>query len=184
MKRFITIAVAVFLAGCCLWRKSPYDHMENWIIREDAVRQFAVSADIIYLPGSLYTNVAAVADMSAYVRSEVGRGKFNGLARVFSPLVANQEDLEKAIDWFFCHRDSDRPFVFIGEGAGGALLKAYEESDQKGLKKAGLIASFYTEDSYEGFVKEWMVHEIRDAITMRRYREHWGREMPKSALGK
>ena len=184
MKRCVTIAVAAFLAGCCLWRKSPYDHMDNWIMREDAVRQFAVSADVIYLPGSLYTNVAVVAEMSAYARSEVGRGKFNGLARVFSPLVANYEDLEKALDWYFCHRDSNRLFVFIGEGAGGKLLKAYEESDQEDLKKAGLIASFYTENSYEGFVKDWMVHAIRDAVTMWRYREHWGREMPNGALGK
>ena len=63
-------------------------------------------------------------------------------------------------------------------------MKAYEESDQEDLKKAGLIASFYTENSYEGFVKDWMVHAIRDAVTMWRYREHWGREMPKGALGK
>ena len=184
MKCWIAIAVAALLAGCCCWRKSPYDHTENWIMREDAVRPFAVGADIIYLPGSLYTNVAEVSEMVAYARSEVGRGKFNGLARVFSPLVANHEDLEKALDWYFCRNDNNRPFVFIGEGAGGELLKAYEESNSEDLKEAGLIASFYTENSYDGFVKEWMVSAIRDAITMRRYREHWGREMPKGALGK
>lgn len=181
MRRFAAIAAAALLAGC---RTSPYDHIENWVIREDATRQFAIEADVIYLQGTLYTNVAAVAEIAAYSRNEVGKGRFSGLARVFSPLVACAEDLEKAMDWYFWHSDSGRPFVFIGEGEGGALLKAYEESNSEDLKKKGLVASFYTEISREGFVKDWMVRAVHDAVARRRYRMQWGREMPEGALGK
>jgi hypothetical protein len=86
------------------------------------------------------------------------------------------------MDWYFWHSDSGRPFVFIGEGEGGALLKAYEESNSDDLKEKGLVASFYTEVSNEGFVKDWMVREVRDAVSRRRYRMQWGREMPDSML--
>ena len=179
MRRLAAIAAAAILAGC---RTSPYDHIENWVVREDATRQFAIEADVIYLQGTLYTNVTAVAGMATYARSEVCKGRFSGLARVFSPLVANAEDLENALDWYFGHRNSDRPFAFIGEGEGGALLKAYEESNSDYLREKGLVASFYTEVSNEGFVKDWMVREVRDAVSRRRYRMQWGREMPDGML--
>ena len=74
------------------------------MIREDAVRQFSVYADVIYLPSALYTNVANLAEMATYALDEVGRGRFNGVARVFSPLVANADDVENAVDWYFSLR--------------------------------------------------------------------------------
>lgn len=182
--REMKILAAVFaaallaLAGC---RTSPYDYAENWVVREDAVRQFSVGADVFYLQGGLYTNISALAEMSSYARSEVGNGKFTGVARVFSPLVANAGDLEMALEWFFDIRSSGRPFVFIGEGEGGALLKAYEERNSEELKENGLLASYYTENSHEGFVKSWIVREVRDAVAARRYREQWGREISTGA---
>ena len=48
----------------------------------------------------------------------------------------------------------------------------------------GLLASFYTENSHEGFVKDWLVRAVRDAVAARRYREQWGRDMPAGASGK
>jgi len=176
----IFAAALIALAGC---RSSPYDYMENWAMREDAVRQFSVGADMIYLQGVLYTNVSAVAGITAYVRSEVGKGKFTGVARVFAPLVACEEDLDRALEWYF-DNCGDRWFVFVGEGAGGALLKAYEERRSDELREMGLLASFYTENSHEGFVKDWMVRAVRDAVAARRYREQWGRDMPAEASGK
>ena len=184
MKRLAVIAVAALLAGCCLWRKSPYDYLENWLIREDAVRQFSVYADVIYLQSALYTNVANLAEMATYALDEVGRGRFNGVARVFSPLVANADDVENAVDWYFSLRHGVRPFVFIGEGEGGALLKAYEEENAERLKSKGLIMSFYTESSHEGFVSDGMVRMVREAVTRWRYREQWGREAPGTEPGR
>ena len=178
MKRLSAIAIAALLAGCCLWRKSAYDYLENWLIREDAVRQFSVGADVIYLQGALYTNVANISEMTTYALDEVGRGRFSGVARVFSPLVANAEDVENAVEWYFGLRHGRRPFVFIGEGEGGALLKAYEEENAEKLKEKGLLVSFYTESSREGFVKDYMVRAVREAVTRWRYREQWGREAP------
>ena len=175
----IFAAALLALAGC---RSSPYDYMENWAMREDAVRSFSVGADLIYLQGVLYTNVSAVAGITAYVRSEVGKGRFTGVARVFSPLVEREEDLAMALDWYFDNCGGGRPFFFVGEGAGGAMLKAYEESNSDYLKGKGLVASFYTEVSNEGFVKDWMVREVRDAVSRRRYRMQWGREMPDGML--
>ena len=179
----IAVAAAVaLLAGC---RHSPYDYAENWLIREEAVRPFAVQADVIYLQGFLYTNIAALAEMNSYANSEVGRGRFNGVARVFSPLVAGSDDLELAMEWYFSHGHSgNRPFVFIGEGECGALLKEYEEANSEGLKQKGLVLSCYTENSHEGFVKDWIVRDVRDALTRRRYRDQWGRDMPSNMIGR
>jgi len=177
----IFAAALVAIAGCQL---SPYDYAENWVMREDAVRPFSVGADVIYLQGELYTNISAVAEITAYVRNEVGKGKFQGIARVFSPLVASAEDLDMALEWYFDHCGGHRPFVFIGEGACGALLKQYEEQRSEELKEMGLIASFYTESSHEGFVKDPLVRAVRDMVAARRYREQWGRDLLAASPGK
>ena len=178
------VLATAFLAGCCLL-SSPYDYAENWLVREDATRQFAVPTDIIYMQGVLYTNVADVAKMSAYAQGEIGKGRFGGLARVFAPLVANAEDVEMALTWYLRHHHGrNRPFFFIGEGACGALLKQYEEQNEEDLRDEGFVASFYTEKSHEGFVTAEMVREIRHALARSRYREQWGREMPSGMLGK
>jgi len=177
----IFAAALVAIAGC---RSSPYDYMENWAMREDAVRPFSVGADVIYLQGMPYTNISAVAGITAYVRNEVGKGKFHGIARVFSPLVACKEDLDMALEWYFDHCGGSCPFVFIGEGECGALLKQYEEERSEELKEMGLLTSFYTENSHDGFVKDAMVRAVRDALAARRYREQWGRDIPSAAPGK
>lgn len=182
MKGFaIAIAAAALLSGC--WTKSPYDYVENWLIREDPARPFAIYSDLIYVQGDLYLDMKALPAMTSYAKSEVGHGRFNGVARVFSPMIANKEDLEDAMDWYFSHHhEKNRPFSFIGEGEGGAILKAYEEENSDWLKKKGLIKSYYTETAKKGFVNDSMVREIRNEIIRARYRAQWGREMPADML--
>jgi len=172
-------AVAFALIVGCRSTKSPYDHLENWLIREDPTRPFAVPSDIIYIQDVLYADMSMVSAMSSYAKDAVGKGKFNGVARVFSPLVATPADVELAVKWYFDnHHTGRRPFVFIGEGRGGALLKAYEKENAEQLEKKGLVARFYTEKPYEAFVSEDVVREIRDTVARARYRAQWGREMP------
>ena len=85
--------------------------------------------------------------------------------------------------WYFkYHHKKNRFFIFIGEGEGGRLLKAYEENDAKGLKKKGLVASFYTDNHRKGFVTPEMVEEIRKALTRARFKRIWGKEMPEEML--
>ena len=177
VKRIAAVAVAaVGIAGC---KSSPYDYYENWLMREDAIRPFAVPADIIYVQSDLYTHMAMLPTMYSYVNSEVGNRKFYGLARIFAPLVATQEDMDNALKWYFgrCH-ESGRPFVFIGEGEGGRLLRTFEERYQVPLKEQGLVASFYTEDARKGFVTEDMVRSIKIAIAQKKFRAAWEKDMP------
>jgi len=167
---------ALFLAGCS---SSPYDYSENWLFREDATRPFSVPSDLIYVQGVPYTNVNAIVKMNSYTQAEVGNGRFGGLSRVFAPLVANSDDLELALKWYFSHQhESGRPFVFIGEGECGAMLRQYEERNAEDLRDKGLLLSFYTEASQTGFVTDKTVREVRRAIARHRYREQWGRDMP------
>ena len=116
--------------------------------------------------------------MSVYAKSEVGNGRFTGLARVFAPLIVSEKDLDRALSWYFrYHHSRKRPFVFIGEGKGGALLQAYEEKNANFLKAAGLLKSFYTDEARRGFVTAEMVKEIKVALARARYKTVWGREM-------
>ena len=182
MNKSPLLLASILLAGC-LSSKSPYDNLENWLIREDPVRPFSIAADIIYVQNDLYVDMNNVAAMYSYAKDAVGNGKFDGLARVFSPLVAMPEDVEKAVKWYLDkHHTGKRPFVFIGEGVGGALLKAYEEENEVWLLKRGLVAKFYTEKPYKGFVSEDMLREIRNAVAIARYRAQWGRDMPADML--
>ena len=182
MKRNAFLVAAAFVCGCASV-KSPYDRIDSWLIREDAVRPFFVAADLLYVQGDLYVEMGMVSKMNTYAKDAVGNGRFAGVARVFSPLVANAEDIELAVKWYFDHHhDGKRPFVFIGEGEGGALLKAYQERNAERLAKKGLVASYYAEEAHPGFVTDEMIREIRNEVARARYREHWGREMPEGML--
>lgn len=184
MKRLaIALAVPALVAGC-LSAKSPYDYAENWLMREGAVRTFTVGSDLIYVQDRLYLSMNDIPFMSAHAMSEVGNGRFRGIARVFSPLVSCEEDLAKALDWYLSrHHGGNRPFSFIGEGRGGAFLKAYEQKNAEFLRKKGLIASYYCDEAREGFVTDEMVREIKTAVLRVRYRAQWGRDMPDGMLG-
>jgi len=179
---FYVLAAGMLAAGCAS-APSPYQYLENWLIREDPVRRFTSHADLIYLQNDLYVDMQMLSAMNLHAKAEVGNGRFNGVARVFSPLVATREDLEMAFDWYFKHyHDEGWPFVFIGEGVGGALLCEYEANHAEELREKGLIASYYTDSSASGFVTDDMVNEIKDAIMRVRYRNQWGREMPEGML--
>ena len=60
MKRLSLLMLVglVVLAGCM--STSPYDYLENWLIREDPVRTFVIPSDLIYVQGDLYTKAANV----------------------------------------------------------------------------------------------------------------------------
>ena len=182
MKRLSSaILLASALAGCTF--TSPYDYAENWLIREDPIRTFVVPSDVFYVQDSLYRNVAHVPLMHTYAQTEVGNGRFQGIARVFSPLIATPDDLEKALDWYFkYHHEKGRPFSFIGEGEGGALLQAYEKENESSLKRKGLVASFYTDEARKGFVSQDTVRQIKEAVAKARFRMVWGRDAPKDLL--
>ena len=176
-KLILVLLVVAALSGCK--SKSPYDYMENWLIREDAVRPFSVPVDVIYVQDRLYFESGTLPLMQSVAMDAVGRGKFDGFARVFSPLVACEEDVEKAIEWYVSHHNrKGRSFAFIGEGEGGALLKAYAEGNAEWLEKKGLVASFYSELPDKGFVSEEMIRKIRSRASAVRYNRQWNREMP------
>lgn len=177
---FVLLA-SVAIAGCRR-SKSPYDYMDNWLIREDAVRPFAVVADVIYIQDRLYVDMKSLPAMHYRAKQEVGNGRFDGFARVFSPLVMNADDLELAMEWYFRYHSGDRPLVFIGEGAGGALLREYEVDNLKSLKSKGFICGFYSELENGPFVTAELVSKIRIALLRSRYRDMWKREIPEGML--
>ena len=182
MKRLVALLFAAALFGGCT-SSSPYDYVENWLIREDPVRTFVVPADVIYVQNDLYLNVAHVPMMYSYANAEVGNGRFDGIARVFSPLVASADDLERALKWYFkYHHPDNRFFVFIGEGEGGRLLHEYEKKNEDDLKDEGLVISFYTESARKGFVTSEMVSAIKVAVQKARFKAVWGKEMPEGML--
>ena len=175
-RAFLLLPLVAVLAGC--QSHSPYRHSENWLIYEAATRPFAVPADVFYVQGALYKNIANAPLMYSYAQSEVGNRKFGGVARVFSPLVSNEEDVALAIKWYLMHfHPKKRPFFLIGEGEGGKLLKQYEQEHQSALKAFGLAGSFYSDVGHKGFVTNDMVKKIRLITEHVRFRYTWKREM-------
>lgn len=169
-------AMALALAGCF---SSPYDYSENWILREDYTRSFAVPIDVIYVQGLPYVRLSELKKIDAYAKNEVGHDRFEGELRVFAPLVANPEDMENAVKWYLKrHHTGHRPFAFIGEGECGRFLREYEEANEASLKKKGLVASFYTTSTHKGFVTDDMASEIKKASVRVRYHDVWNRKMP------
>ena len=177
--RICSLALLALPFAGCVTHTSPYDYVENWLVREDPVRTFVIHADVIYVQNELYTKLADVQKMQDHVRLEVGKDKFSGLARVFSPLIASAEDLDAALKWYFkYHHKENRSFIFIGEGEGGRLLMEYEQEHADDLKEKGLVASYYCDEHKRGFVTQEMVEEIREAVARARFRQIWGKDMP------
>ena len=175
----MTFAIVLAMFVGCMHPKSPYDRQDNWFVCDAPVCSYAASADIFYVQGDLYTNVAKLPPMNHYVQSEVGKGRFTGLARVFAPIISSEEDLKQSIQWYLGrYHTKKRPFVFVGEGKGGEFLKEYETHHAYILKKKGLVASFYTDEARKGFVNDDMIREIKKAISRARYSSEWHREMP------
>lgn len=178
-------AVWVLAAMCAGCVASPYDYAENWLIREDPVRTFVTPADVIYVQDELYVSVSRVPAMQLHAEDEVGRGRFSGIARVFSPLVTDCDDIEKVVDWYLAyHHEKGRPFVFLGEGKGGALLKEFQMKNLDWLQKKGLVDWHYAGAPVkeQGFVTSEMVKTIRHRVLEARYKGVWGREMPEGML--
>ena len=177
MKSLAFVAVsAIILAGCC---SSPYDYVDFWLVREDPTLPFSVNADLIYLQDELYLDSTRLPAMYARAKAVVGNGRFEGVARVFSPLVTTSDDVEMAVKWYLKnHHEKNRPFAFIGEGEGGRFLWAYEKVHAEELKKAGFIGGFYTDETDSDFVNDEIVRKIKDAARRARYRGIWGRDMP------
>ena len=178
---FLFVLLAAAFTGC--WSCSPYNHAENWLICEGATRPFAVPADVFYVQGTLYNNVANVPMMYSHALAEVGKGRFKGVARVFSPLVATEDDVARAFKWYCMHHhEKKRPFFFIGEGEGGKLLKRYEQGNRETLEAMGLVGSYYTDVGHKGFVTSDLVKKIKAAIEHVRFRAIWKREMPEEMV--
>lgn len=172
------------LAGCCT-SKSPYDYLDNWLIREEAVRPFAVPTDIIYVQDRLYRATQEIPEMQTWARDAVGRGRFEGIARVFAPLVSCLDDVEMAVTWYVKHHNTTRrPFVLIGEGQGGELLKTFAEENREWLVEKGFVASFYSKTPDPHFVSDEMIRMIKIRSAGARYQREWGRVVPEGLLEK
>ena len=181
--RICSLALLALSIAGCLSHTSPYDYVANWLVREDPIRTFVIHADVIYVQSELYTKLADVQKMQDHVRLEVGKDKFGGIARVFSPLIASPEDMEAALKWYFrYHHKKDRSFIFIGEGEGGSLLQEYEQEHADELREKGLVASYYCDEHKRGFVTQEMIEEIQEAIARARFRTIWGKDMPDGML--
>lgn len=183
VKLTIPLAAVISIAALfgCRSHSSPYDYAENWLIREDPIRPFALKADVIYVQGFPSIEGARLPIMFAYARSEVGNKRFSGLARVFAPLISSREDFENAMKWYFrYHHPAKRAFVFIGEGECGRIMRAYEMENDEDLRKNGLVASFYTESQHKGFVNADMVRDVKKAVDRYRSRGIWGRDVSDS----
>ena len=176
-KTMFALLAAAALSGCR--STSPYDHRDSWLIRDDPVRAFTVPADVFYVQGEPLAGEDGIPSMYSHAQLEVGNGRFAGFARVFSPLFSDAEDIGEAVEWYFRHHhEKNRPFVFIGEGEGGRMLKGYESRNSEKLKERGLVASFYTDAARKRFVSPEMVREIRSAVMRHRHRVIWGRDLP------
>ena len=170
-------AAALAAAGACRSYTSPYDYVENWLLREDPVLPSVIHCDVIYLAGEPYGGSEDIHDMYAHAAAAVGNGRFGGVARVFAPLVSRPEDLDAAIEWYLDkHHEKGRAFVFIGEGRAGALLRSCEEKRGGWLRARGLCGSFYSDETRMGFVTDEIVQQVRTLSAKARYRRIWGRD--------
>lgn len=174
-------AFSVFLGvGCvfgvgCVSRPDPYSFVDNWLIRQNAVPPYFAEYDVFYAARELYEPVDYPVDLYDYAYAQTVE-MFGKKVRIFAPLIHDAGDVEAAVEHYLGHyHRGKRHFVFLGEGKGGELLKAYAEENAGALKRRGMVAGWYSPGS-EGMVTSNLVEEVGRAVKFARYEQEWGRE--------
>ena len=178
------MASLVMLAGC--FSPCPYEDQDNWLIRDNARPAYFALYDVFYLSPTVYNGTYPYkARIKAQDETSVLFGKH---VRVFAPLYQNEEDLDTAFAYYadtyhggvWPHRltGGDRPFVLIAEGKGAELLAAYEEDHRGRLERLGLVGSWYSPMTTNGFMTAAIVSNVNEVVRAELYRRTWKRELP------
>ena len=201
MKRIallLSIIIAILACSCSqqVSQPSPYAHAkastETKALHSTDLSSFArweFKAEPQFEDSDVYGAVRSWRSISI-VENSADLGYYTPGKWIFSVRGFNEQDQiigEGDSGEVFLSTDRDNAVAIavhsvIGEGEGGAFLKAYSEKNDDWLEKKGLVASFFVSLPDKDFVSEEMIRAIRNRAAGVRYRRQWGREMPEGML--
>jgi len=179
-KTFIfTAAMLLLFCGCS--STGLYSPLAKWLLRENAIPHYAARFDVIYIYPVPYTPEMNLNDMHSVVIRDC-KEKFGNKTRVFSPLVNNGKDLKEAVEFYLklYHGKEERPFVLLGNGEGGELLRKYVKKNRRRLAKQGMIfqSCGSPADKEDDFVTDKLVLDVQNAYEKYKELVLWRRELP------
>lgn len=140
------LAVALALLAGCSTPPSPYSHVENWVVRQNAVPAYFAAYDVLFVaPGAEPSATRRHGRVTAQTQA-FGRG-----ARIFAPVVRAASETEavretaEAIRFYLATYHPDgRPYVLVGAGESGAraLAGALAELGSAVSADDGLVAAY------------------------------------------
>lgn len=170
-----TLALVLGLLAGCSTPPSPYSHVENWVVRQNAVPTYFAAYDVIFVaPGTEPSATRRYGRVTAQTQS-FGRG-----ARVFAPLVRAVTEAEsvretaEAIRFYLeTYHPEGRPYVFVGAGESGAraLAGALEELGTTVSPDAGFVAAY--PPALPGAAAEAVAADVRVRVAAFLDRQRW-----------
>lgn len=166
---------AMALAGCSS-KPGPYSNVDNWLIRQNAVPPYFAEYDVFYAARDLYVPVDYPVALYDYTYAQTV-DKFGKKVRIFAPLLHDAADVETSVEHYLDHyHGGKRHFVFVGEGKGGELLKAFAAKNESSLRSKGFVEGWYSTNGAPGMVTAELVTEIGKAVKFAKYEQEWGRK--------
>ncbi len=163
------LAAGLSFAGC-IGGRGPYYNIDSWYVRQNAVPQYFAGYDVFYMfPETYDSGKMSISNRDFAVKQT---GLFGNKVRVFAPLCRDAEDAETAFDWYLDNsHDPDRPFVFLGEGAGAKMLEPLVDC----ARRNGLVGSYLVQERVpNGFVTQELVDQINERVREHLHRLEWG----------
>lgn len=173
--RVVARAFVLALLAGCLTPRSPYFHVENWVVRQNAVPTYFAAYDVLFVaPGEEPSATRRHGRVTAQTQA-FGRG-----ARVFAPVVraapeaeAVRETAEAVRFYLQTYHPEGRPYVLVGAGDAGAraLAGALAELGSAVSPDDGLVAAYPPELS--GAAAEAVAADARRRVAAFLDRQRW-----------
>ena len=176
--------VALALCGC----SSPgvYRELDGWLVCENARPQYHAFYDVFYLAPEAYSGTGEYPyALHDQVMEETTR-MFGHHVRVFAPIYHDIADAERALDHYldlyhgnglpWPMNDDSRPFVFVGEGQGAAIVAEILLRRESKLRKKGYVGNWCSPGTTNGFVTAELVADIGQSVKRVLYLRAWERD--------
>lgn len=174
------------LAFCGCSSSGVYRELDGWLVCENARPQYHAFYDVFYAAPAAYVGQGEYPYAQHNQTLEETTRMFGHHVRVFAPIYHNAADVEQALEHYidtyhgnglpWPENDDTRPFVFVGEGQGAAILSEILMRRESWLLKRGFVGFWCSPGTAEGFVTPELVNEINQNVKRVLYLRAWNRD--------
>ena len=172
--------VAITAAVCGCSSPSPYEHRNNWVVRDNATPQYFADYDVflLFTPKPERYDFANKEAISSLYDELYGNfvTNFGKKVRIFSPLLRQGSEINDAglaIEQYLDHyHDPGRHYVILIEGRDAAFEREFRGELAKYLKPKYGFTLLKSEDKFN--IDSNFTVRVGNAVYRRKIKATWG----------